>query len=59
LLLIVLQNSNSYSMSLQNLISPSSIAVFGASNREGSVGNAVITNIILGKFTGKIFPINP
>jgi acetyltransferase len=46
-------------MSLENLISPSSIAVFGASNREGSVGNAVITNIILGKFTGKIFPINP
>ena len=46
-------------MSLEKLISPSSIAVFGASNRGGSVGNAVITNIILGKFTGKIFPINP
>src|SRR5215212_10098161 len=46
-------------MSLENLISPSSIAVFGASNREGSVRNAVITNIILGKFTGKMFPINP
>jgi acetyl coenzyme A synthetase (ADP forming)-like protein len=46
-------------MSLENLISPSSVAVFGASNREGSVGNAVITNIILGKFTGKVFPINP
>ncbi|HZC50460.1 MAG TPA: CoA-binding protein [Nitrososphaeraceae archaeon] len=51
--------ANCYSMSLENLISPSSIAVFGASNREGSVRNAVITNIILGKFAGKIFPINP
>jgi acyl-CoA synthetase (NDP forming) len=46
-------------MTLENLITPSSVAVFGASNREGSVGNAVITNIILGKFTGKVFPINP
>ena len=52
-------NSNSISMTLENLISPSSVAVFGASNREGNVGNAVITNIILGKFTGKVFPINP
>ena len=46
-------------MTLENLITPSSVAVFGASNREGNVGNAVITNIILGKFTGKVFPINP
>ena len=46
-------------MSLENLILPSSVAVLGASNREWSVGNAVITNIILGKFTGKVFPINP
>jgi acyl-CoA synthetase (NDP forming) len=52
-------NSNSISMTLENLITPSSVAVFGASNREGNVGNAVITNIILGKFTGKVFPINP
>jgi acyl-CoA synthetase (NDP forming) len=46
-------------MSLENLISPSSIALFGASNREGSVGNAVITNIILGKFTGKSISNKP
>ena len=46
-------------MSLKSLISPSSVAVLGASNRVGSVGNAVITNILSGGFSGRVFPINP
>jgi 4-hydroxybutyrate---CoA ligase (ADP-forming) len=46
-------------MSLEHIICPSSVAVFGASNKEGSVGKAVTINIISGEFTGKIFPINP
>ena len=46
-------------MNLKSLISPSSVAVFGASNRVGSVGNAVITNILYGGFSGRVFPINP
>ena len=46
-------------MSLEHIICPSSVAVFGASNKEGSVGKAVTSNIISGEFTGKIFPINP
>ena len=46
-------------MNLKSLISPSSVAVLGASNRVGSVGNAVITNILSGGFSGRVFPINP
>jgi acyl-CoA synthetase (NDP forming) len=46
-------------MGLKSLISPSSVAVVGASNREGSVGNAVMTNILSGGFIGKLFPVNP
>ena len=46
-------------MNLKSLISPSSVAVLGASNRVGSVGNAVITNILSGGFSGRVFPVNP
>lgn len=46
-------------MSLKSLISPSSVAVIGASNRVGSVGNAVMTNILSGAFVGRVFPVNP
>lgn len=45
-------------MSVESLISPSSIAILGASNRVGSVGNAVMTNILSGGIIGKLFPIN-
>jgi acetyl coenzyme A synthetase (ADP forming)-like protein len=46
-------------MGLKSLISPSSVAVLGASNRVGSVGNAVMTNILSGGFIGSLFPVNP
>jgi acetyl coenzyme A synthetase (ADP forming)-like protein len=46
-------------MSLDPILSPSSVAVLGASNREGGVGNAVIQNILSGKFTGRVYPVNP
>ncbi|MFW9877167.1 MAG: acetate--CoA ligase alpha subunit, partial [Candidatus Thorarchaeota archaeon] len=38
---------------------PKSIAVIGASEKEGKVGNTVLNNIINSGYTGKIFPINP
>ena len=46
-------------MGLNSLISPSNVAVLGASNRVGSVGNAVMTNILSGGFNGRVFPVNP
>ena len=39
-------------------LSPKSIAIVGASDKEGSVGRAITSNIIKG-YTGKIFPISP
>jgi len=39
--------------------SPKSIAVVGASNTRGKVGNTVLNNIINSGYKGKIFPINP
>jgi acetyltransferase len=38
---------------------PKSIAVIGASNKEGKVGYTVLKNIIESKYKGKIYPINP
>jgi acetyl coenzyme A synthetase (ADP forming)-like protein len=46
-------------MPFENIISPTSIAVLGASARIGSVGNAVMTNIISGGYAGKLYPVNP
>ncbi len=39
-------------------LSPKSIAIIGASDKEGSVGSAITSNILKG-YTGKIFPISP
>ena len=39
-------------------LSPQSIAIIGASDKEGSVGRAITSNIING-YTGTVFPINP
>jgi len=38
---------------------PESIAVIGASEKEGKVGNTVLNNIKNSGYNGKIYPINP
>ena len=44
---------------LDRLLEPRSIAVAGASQREGSVGATVWRNLRAGRFAGPIHPINP
>src|SRR2546428_11804030 len=44
---------------LDALFAPKSIAVIGASNRQGSVGRAVFTNILLNEYKGTVYPVNP
>ncbi|MGZ9074450.1 MAG: bifunctional acetate--CoA ligase family protein/GNAT family N-acetyltransferase [Burkholderiaceae bacterium] len=43
---------------LEYLFRPRSIAVFGASDRAGSVGATVLRNLIAGGFAGPIYPVN-
>jgi acetyltransferase len=38
---------------------PRSVAVIGASSREGSVGNIVFGNILRAGFGGEVWPVNP
>ena len=44
---------------LNKLFEPKSVAVFGASDRQGAVGNLVFRNMIEGGFGGDVYPINP
>lgn len=44
---------------LQSLFNPKSIAIIGASERVGSAGKLVISNLINLGYKGEIFPINP
>lgn len=44
---------------LKKLFRPTSVAVIGASERKGAVGNLVMHNLLEGGFDGPIMPVNP
>lgn len=53
--------SQSYSdaRNLRSIFYPDSIAVVGATDKEGSVGSTLLKNLLDSDFSGKIFPVNP
>ncbi|MFW6170990.1 MAG: acetate--CoA ligase family protein [Planctomycetota bacterium] len=51
--------SASSSRDVSKFFCPGSIAVVGASRKEGSVGHALVRNLIHGGYTGVIYPVNP
>jgi len=44
---------------LRPILEPQSVAVIGASRQPGTVGHAVLTNLLMGQFTGVVYPVNP
>ena len=44
---------------LQSFFTPASVAVVGATDREGSVGRTVLANVLSGAFHGRVYAINP
>jgi len=44
---------------LRPLVSPASVAMVGASEREGSVGRIAFDNLLRGGFNGPIYAVNP
>ena len=44
---------------LEYMCRPRSVAVIGASDREGSVGRVILGNIVEGGFEGPVYPVNP
>ncbi len=45
--------------SIRPIFCPASVAVVGASRQEGSIGAALLSNIVRCGYTGKVYPINP
>ena len=45
--------------SLHPLLQPRSVAVVGLSRRRGTVGRAILANIVTGGFTGPVYAVNP
>ncbi len=54
-----LMNMDSSSSGLDAVFDPKSVAVIGASSTFGKWGQIILSNIVAGKFQGKIFPVNP
>ncbi len=44
---------------MQEIFSPNSIAIIGASNSTTKWGGKILANIISGGYTGTVYPINP
>jgi acetyl coenzyme A synthetase (ADP forming)-like protein len=44
---------------MKRIMQPKSVAVIGASNENGKIGNSVMKNLINGGYKGQIFPIHP
>lgn len=44
---------------LARLVSPRSVALVGASERDHSAGKRVLAGILAGKFAGAVYPVNP
>jgi acyl-CoA synthetase (NDP forming)/GNAT superfamily N-acetyltransferase len=45
--------------SLRPLLRPRSVAVVGPSRRDGTLGRAILHNIVTGGFTGPVYAVNP
>jgi acyl-CoA synthetase (NDP forming)/GNAT superfamily N-acetyltransferase len=45
--------------SLRHILRPRSVAVIGASRHPGTVGRAILHNIVSGGFAGKVYAVNP
>src|SRR6516165_10585094 len=44
---------------LRPLLAPKSVALVGASERPGSLGRIVFENLLAGRFSGTLYPVNP
>ncbi|MFN8039878.1 MAG: GNAT family N-acetyltransferase [Acidimicrobiales bacterium] len=45
--------------SIERILAPRSVAVVGASDRPGTIGHHLLTNLLRGGFDGSVYPVNP
>ena len=47
------------SASIEKFFNPRSVAVIGASRRQDTIGQALVRNLVIGNFTGRVYAVNP
>lgn len=52
------REQRSEATSIERLLTPESVAVIGASRREGTIGNALLHHLRDGGFTGRLYAVN-
>ncbi|MBO0842772.1 MAG: GNAT family N-acetyltransferase, partial [Nocardioides sp.] len=45
--------------SIHRFFNPRSVAVIGASRRQETIGQALVRNLVIGDFTGRVYMVNP
>ncbi|MGH3346594.1 MAG: GNAT family N-acetyltransferase, partial [Nocardioides sp.] len=45
--------------SIERFLHPRSVAVIGASRRQDTIGQALVRNLVMGNFTGRVYAVNP
>jgi acyl-CoA synthetase (NDP forming)/GNAT superfamily N-acetyltransferase len=45
--------------SLRHILAPESVVVIGASRRRGTVGRAILDNVLTGGYSGRLYVVNP
>ena len=56
---ILIENIPEHKMDLIEFFEPKSIAIIGASRKEGSLGHVFLESLIKYGYTGQLYPINP
>lgn len=46
-------------LNLDKLLKPGAVALIGASNKEKSLGNVIMSNLVTAGFSGALLPVNP
>jgi acetyl coenzyme A synthetase (ADP forming)-like protein len=46
-------------VAMERLLRPRSLAVIGASDRRGTIGNTLVRNLLTREFVGPVYPVNP
>ncbi|MCF8142338.1 MAG: bifunctional acetate--CoA ligase family protein/GNAT family N-acetyltransferase [Deltaproteobacteria bacterium] len=46
-------------VNLDRVFRPTSVALVGATDREGTIGHALWRNLTTGRFKGRVYPVNP
>jgi len=55
---VAARDSTATAASIRRVLAPASVAVIGASRTPGSVGNALLQNLIDSGFAGSLYPVN-